>query len=66
MATYTLSHGANRGMTDVEVAYALSVPFSAGVDAVRRFLISSFELSEWYPQMLITMKWSIGALIADL
>jgi hypothetical protein len=38
MATYSLSHGGNQGLTDVEVAYALSAPFSAGVDTVRRFL----------------------------
>jgi hypothetical protein len=35
MATYSLSQGGNHGMTDVEVAYALSAPFSAGVDTVR-------------------------------
>ncbi|KAH9048920.1 cytochrome P450, partial [Lactarius hengduanensis] len=32
MGTYSLSTGGNQGMTDVEVAYALSAPFSAGVD----------------------------------
>ncbi|KAH9169386.1 cytochrome P450 [Lactarius sanguifluus] len=32
MGTYSLSNGGNQGMTDVEVAYALSAPFSAGVD----------------------------------
>ncbi|KAH8990855.1 cytochrome P450 [Lactarius akahatsu] len=32
MGTYSLSKGGNQGMTDVEVAYALSAPFSAGVD----------------------------------
>ncbi|KAI0274536.1 cytochrome P450 [Russula aff. rugulosa BPL654] len=32
MATYSLSQGGNQGMTDVEVAFALSAPFSAGVD----------------------------------
>lgn len=42
MATYSLSHGSNLGMTDVEVAYALSAPFSAGVDTVCRFLIGYF------------------------
>jgi hypothetical protein len=39
MATYSLSRAGNQGMTDIEVAYALSTPFSAGVDTVRRFLI---------------------------
>ena len=39
MATYSLSRVGNQGMTDIEVAYALSTPFSAGVDTVRRFLI---------------------------
>ena len=35
MATYSLSHGGNQGLTDVEVASALSTPFNAGVDTVR-------------------------------
>ena len=39
MATYSLSHGGDQGLTDVEVAYSLSAPFSAGVDTVRRFLL---------------------------
>jgi hypothetical protein len=43
MATYNLSQGGNQGMTDVEVAYALSAPFSAGVDTVRRFPIGCFD-----------------------
>ena len=43
MATYSLSHGGNHGMTDVDVAYALSAPFSAGVDTVRRFFIGYFD-----------------------
>jgi hypothetical protein len=42
MATYSLSQGGDQGMTDVEVAYALSAPFSAGVDTVRPFLIGYF------------------------
>ena len=41
MATYILSHGANRGVPDVDIAYALSAPFSGGVDTVRRFLIKA-------------------------
>ena len=44
MATYSLSHGGNQGMTDVEVAYALSAPFSAGVDTVRRSMNSYFTV----------------------
>jgi hypothetical protein len=43
MATYSLSQGGNQGMTDVEVAYALSAPFSAGVDTVRPFLVGCFS-----------------------
>jgi hypothetical protein len=43
MATYSLSQGGNQGMTDVEVAYALSAPFSAGVDTVRRSLNGYFD-----------------------
>jgi hypothetical protein len=39
MATYSLSHGGNQGLTDVEVAYALSAPFSAGVDTVCQFFL---------------------------
>ncbi len=39
IATYSLSRGGNQGMTDIEVAYALSTPFSAGVDTVRRLFI---------------------------
>jgi hypothetical protein len=35
MATYSLSHGGNQGLTDVEVASALSAPFNAGVETVR-------------------------------
>ena len=43
MATYSLSRDGNQGMTDVEVAYALSAPFSAGVDTVCRSLIGYFD-----------------------
>ena len=43
MATYSLSQGDNHGMTDVEVAYALSAPFSAGVDTVCRSLNGCFD-----------------------
>ena len=46
MATYSLSHGGNLGMTDVEVAYALSAPFSAGVDTVCRSLDGCFRTSD--------------------
>jgi hypothetical protein len=42
MATYSLSQGGNQGMTDVEVSFALSAPFSAGVDTVRPFLVGCF------------------------
>jgi hypothetical protein len=46
MATYSLSQGGNQGMTDVEVAYALSAPFSAGIDTVRQFLSGRFDASD--------------------
>ncbi len=36
MATYCLSQGGNQGMADIDVAYALSTPFNAGVETVRR------------------------------
>jgi hypothetical protein len=42
MATYSLSHAGNHGMSDVDVAYALSAPFSAGVDTVRPFPVGCF------------------------
>jgi hypothetical protein len=35
MATYSLSKESNTGMSDVEIAFALSAPFGAGVDTVR-------------------------------
>jgi hypothetical protein len=41
MATYSLSKSGNQGMTDVEIAFALSAPFSAGVDTVSlRFCVA--------------------------
>jgi cytochrome P450 len=40
MATYGLSQRGSQRMTDLEIAYTLSTPFSAGVETVRRFLIS--------------------------
>ncbi len=46
MATYSQSQGGNQGMTDVEVAYALSAPFSAGVDTVRRSLNDYFGAAD--------------------
>jgi hypothetical protein len=46
MATYSLSKGGNPGMTDVEIAYALSAPFSAGIDTVRRYSSSSFGIPD--------------------
>jgi len=39
IATYSLLRGGNQGMTNIKVAYALSTPFSAGVDTVCRLLI---------------------------
>ncbi|KAF8495432.1 cytochrome P450 [Russula emetica] len=39
MATYSLSRAGNQGMTDIEIAYALSTPFSAGVDTVRPLVL---------------------------
>ena len=48
MATYSLSHGGNQGLTELEVAYSLSAPFSAGVDTVRRFsLCAIMRRFEW-------------------
>jgi hypothetical protein len=45
MATYGLSLGGNLGMTDIEVAYALSAPFSAGVDTVCRSLVGCLGIT---------------------
>ena len=69
MATYSLSHGGNQGMTDVEVAYALSAPFSAGVDTVCRSIHSYFQcygLSGRCSQTLSAIRWSLGTLSAEL
>ena len=46
MATYSLSKGGNPGMTDVEIAYALSAPFSAGVDTVCWFSGCNFGVAD--------------------
>jgi len=40
MAVYSLSN--NQGMSDIDIAYALSAPFSAGVDTVRRISSGCF------------------------
>ena len=47
MATYSfkLSKGGSPGMTDVEIAYALVSPFSAGVDTVCWYFIDPSALS---------------------
>jgi hypothetical protein len=47
MATYSLSRAGNQGMSDIEVAYALSTPFSAGVDTVRRCFIGDCGTTNW-------------------
>jgi hypothetical protein len=39
MATYGLSQRGNQSMSDLDIAYTLSTPFSAGVETVRRFFI---------------------------
>ena len=44
MATYSLSKGGDLKMTDIEIAYALSSPFSAGVDTVSGFSCHSCGL----------------------
>jgi hypothetical protein len=46
MTNYSLSQRGNQELSDLEVAYALSTPFSAGVETVRRFLISSLRRCE--------------------
>jgi hypothetical protein len=38
MATYGLSQRGNQRMSDLDIAYTLSTPFSAGIETVRRFL----------------------------
>jgi hypothetical protein len=67
MATYSLSKGGNPGMTDIEIAYALSAPFSAGVDTVRQFSRSSFGVKgiKSHPQTLSTIKWCLGAHLTE-
>ncbi len=69
MATYGLSQRGNQRTSDLDMAYALSTPFSAGVETVRRFLISysrRCELSERCPQTLSVIKWGLSALSAKL
>ena len=39
MATYGLSQSGNQRASDLDIAYALSTPLSAGVETVRQFLI---------------------------
>jgi len=52
MATYSLSQGSNQGMTDVEVAYALSAPFSAGVDTMLSTIKWSLVAAICFPESL--------------
>jgi hypothetical protein len=40
MATYGLSQRGSQRMSELDIAYILSTPFSAGVETVRRFPIS--------------------------
>lgn len=40
MATCSLSQRGNQSMSDLDIAYTLSTPFSAGIETVRLFLIS--------------------------
>jgi len=40
MTTYGLSQRGNQRMSDLDIAYTLSTPFTAGVETVCRFLIS--------------------------
>ena len=40
MTTYGLSQRGSQRMSDLDIAYTLSTPFSAGVETVRQFLIS--------------------------
>lgn len=54
MGTYSLSKGGNQGMTDVEVAYALSAPFSAGVDTTLSTIQWCLVAAVAYPA--ITMR----------
>jgi hypothetical protein len=40
MATYSLSQRGDQRMSDLDIAYILSTPFSAGIETVRRLLVS--------------------------
>lgn len=52
MATYCLSRSGNQGMTDIEVAYALSTPFSAGVDTTLSAIRWSIIAAICFPEIL--------------
>ena len=69
MATHGLSQRGNQRMSDLDIAYTLSTPFSAGVETVRRFLFKlprRYELSERCPQTLSVTKWGLSALSGKL
>ena len=66
MGTYSLSKGGNQRMTEIEVAYMLSAPFSAGVDTVCWFRIAAPLIDQLVLQTLSTIRWCLGGLCSGL
>jgi len=65
MATYSLSHGGNQGMTDVEVAYALSAPFSAGVDTTLSAIKWSLVAAICFPEALKRIQAELDSIVGQ-
>jgi cytochrome P450 len=65
MATYSLSHGGNQGMTDVEVAYALSAPFSAGVDTTLSAIRWSLVAAICFPDVLKRIQAELDSVVGQ-
>jgi len=63
MATYGLSQGGNLGMTDVEVAYALSAPFSAGVDTALPALKWCLVAAVCFPEVLKRIQAELDSVV---
>jgi cytochrome P450 len=63
MATYSLWHGGSQGMTDVDVAYALSAPFSAGVDTALPALKWSLVAAICFPEILKRIQAELDSVV---
>jgi len=63
MATYSLSQGGNQGMNEVEVAYALSAPFSAGVDTMLSTIKWSLVAATCFPDSLKKIQAELDSVV---